>query len=144
MSCVFQTLVTSCQIIVPQYSYNSVATLPYTGLLAESLYNRSYMYLAVFCYCVYIYICSCPPRAFIPALCKIFMDPQAPDNILEVTARAMTYFLDVSVDCSRRIAAVKGAFGAIVLRLHNIDLSSRASKDLAEQCVKVLNEWGYV
>lgn len=65
------------------------------------------------------------------------MDPQAPDNVLEVTARAMTYYLDVSVDCSRRIAAVKGAFGAIMLRLNNIDLTSRVSKDLTEQCVKV-------
>lgn len=80
---------------------------------------------------------SCPPRAFIPALCKIFMDTEAPDNVVEVTARAMTYYLDVSVDCTRRITSVDGALKAIVRRLDNIDLNHRTSKDLAEQCVKV-------
>lgn len=65
------------------------------------------------------------------------MDPQVPDHILEVTARAITFYLDVSVDCSRRISSIKGALSAIVLRLNTIDLSSRVSKDLAEQCVKV-------
>jgi E3 ubiquitin-protein ligase HECTD1 len=81
---------------------------------------------------------SCPPRAFIPALCKIFMDAEAPDNILEVTARALTYYLDVSVDCTRRITAVDGALKAIIGRMQAADMQSRASKDLAEQCVKVL------
>ena len=79
----------------------------------------------------------CPPRAFIPALCKIFMDTEAPDNILEVTARALTYYLDVSVDCTRRITAVDGALKAIIGRMQAADMQSRASKDLAEQCVKV-------
>lgn len=27
---------------------------------------------------------SCPPRTFLPALCKIFLDESAPDNVLEV------------------------------------------------------------
>lgn len=27
---------------------------------------------------------SCPPRHFLPALCKIFIDESAPDNVLEV------------------------------------------------------------
>ena len=67
------------------------------------------------------------------------MDSEAPDNILEVTARAMTYYLDVSVDCTRRITSVDGALNSIVRRLNNVDLSSRSSKDLAEQSVKVLN-----
>ena len=82
-------------------------------------------------------MCRCPPRAFIPALCKIFMDAEAPDNILEVTARALTYYLDVSVDCTRRITAVDGALKAIIGRMQAADMQSRASKDLAEQCVKV-------
>ena len=51
----------------------------------------------------------------------------------------MTYYLDVSVDCTRRITSVDGALNAIVRRLNNVDLSSRSSKDLAEQSVKVLN-----
>lgn len=79
----------------------------------------------------------CPPRAFIPALCKIFMDPQAPDNVLEVTSRAITYYLDVSVDCTRRITSIEGALKAIVERMQAADVSLRASKDLAEQCAKV-------
>lgn len=27
---------------------------------------------------------SCPPRTFFPALCRIFLDDQAPENVLEV------------------------------------------------------------
>ena len=65
------------------------------------------------------------------------MDAEAPDNILEVTARALTYYLDVSVDCTRRITAVDGALKAIIGRMQAADMQSRASKDLAEQCVKV-------
>jgi len=81
---------------------------------------------------------SCPPRSFLPALCHIFMDDTAPDNILEVTARAITYYLDVSAECSRRIISVEGAVKALCSRLMVVDISSRTSKDLAEQCVKVL------
>lgn len=81
---------------------------------------------------------SCPPRSFLPALCHIFMDESAPDHILEVTARAITYYLDVSAECSRRIVTVDGAVKALCTRLVVVDISSRTSKDLAEQCVKVL------
>lgn len=81
---------------------------------------------------------SCPPRSFLPALCHIFMDETAPDNILEVTARAITYYLDVSAECSRRIVNESGAVKALCTRLVVVDISSRASRDLAEQCVKVL------
>lgn len=81
---------------------------------------------------------SCPPRTFLPALCRIFLDEGAPDNVLEVTARAITYYLDVSAECTRRIVAVEGAVKAMCNRLVVADVSSRTSKDLAEQCVKVL------
>lgn len=73
-----------------------------------------------------------------PALCRIFLDDQAPENVLEVTARAITYYLDVSAECTRRIVAMDGAIRAICNRLVVAELSSRTSKDLAEQCVKVL------
>uniref|UniRef100_A0A1Y1M238 E3 ubiquitin-protein ligase n=1 Tax=Photinus pyralis TaxID=7054 RepID=A0A1Y1M238_PHOPY len=81
---------------------------------------------------------SCPPRTFLPALCRIFLDEHAPENVLEVTARAITYYLDVSAECTRRIMAMDGAIRAICNRLVVAELSSRTSKDLAEQCVKVL------
>ncbi|KAK3576282.1 hypothetical protein CHS0354_036017 [Potamilus streckersoni] len=81
---------------------------------------------------------SCPPRTFLPALCRIFLDESAPDNILEVTARAITYYLDVSAECTRRIVAVEGAVKALCNRFVSVDMSSRASRDLAEQCIKVL------
>lgn len=80
---------------------------------------------------------SCPPRTFLPALCRIFLDEQAPESVLEVTARAITYYLDVSAECTRRIVAIEGAIKAICNRLVVADISSRTSKDLAEQCVKV-------
>lgn len=81
---------------------------------------------------------SCPPRTFLPALCKIFLDELAPENVLEVTARAITYYLDVSAECTRRIVAIEGAIKAICNGLVVADLSSRTSRDLAEQCIKVL------
>lgn len=81
---------------------------------------------------------SCPPRTFLPALCRIFLDESAPDNVLEVTARAITYYLDVSAECTRRIVAVDGAIKSICNRLVIVEMNSRTSKDLAEQCVKVL------
>ncbi|XP_014790157.1 E3 ubiquitin-protein ligase HECTD1 [Octopus bimaculoides] len=81
---------------------------------------------------------SCPPRTFLPALCKIFLDERAPDNVLEVTARAITYYLDVSAECTRRIVAVEGAIKALCNRLVVAEMSSRTSRDLAEQCIKVL------
>ncbi|XP_049867951.1 E3 ubiquitin-protein ligase Ufd4 isoform X3 [Pectinophora gossypiella] len=81
---------------------------------------------------------SCPPRTFLPALCKIFLDECAPDNVLEVTARAITYYLDVSAECTRRIVAIEGAVKAICSRLLTVDPNNRTSRDLAEQCIKVL------
>ncbi|KAJ6649764.1 E3 ubiquitin-protein ligase Ufd4 [Pseudolycoriella hygida] len=81
---------------------------------------------------------SCPPRTFLPALCKIFLDELAPENVLEVTARAITYYLDVSAECTRRIVAIDGAIKAICNRLVVADLTGRTSRDLAEQCIKVL------
>lgn len=59
--------------------------------------------------------------------------------MLEVTARAVTYYLDVSAECTRRIVAVDGTIKAICNRLVVTEVSSRTSKDLAEQCVKVSN-----
>uniref|UniRef100_A0A3P9IH47 E3 ubiquitin-protein ligase n=6 Tax=Osteoglossocephalai TaxID=1489341 RepID=A0A3P9IH47_ORYLA len=80
---------------------------------------------------------TCPPRTFLPALCKIFLDESAPDNVLEVTARAITYYLDVSAECTRRIVGVDGAIKALCNRLVVVELNNRTSRDLAEQCVKV-------
>ncbi|XP_065564117.1 E3 ubiquitin-protein ligase HECTD1-like isoform X3 [Artemia franciscana] len=81
---------------------------------------------------------SCPPRSFLPALCRIMLDETSPESILEVTARAITYYLDVSAECTRRIVSVEGSIKAICQRMTSVNLESRVSKDLAEQCVKVL------
>ena len=81
---------------------------------------------------------TCPPRTFLPALGRIFVDESAPENILEVTARAITYYLDVSNECTRRITQVEGAIKAICHRLVVAQMNDRTSKDLAEQCVKLL------
>lgn len=86
----------------------------------------------------YFFSYRCPPRTFIPALCRIFLDSTTPDNVLEVTARAVTYYLDVSAECTRRIVSVDGTIKAICNRLVVANVSSRTSKDLAEQCIKVL------
>ena len=54
-----------------------------------------------------------------------------------MTARAITYYLEVSAECTRRVVAVDGAVKALCSRLATADLSQRTSRDLAEQCVKV-------
>ena len=54
-----------------------------------------------------------------------------------MTARALTYYLDVSVECSRRITTVDGALKAIIARMYAADMDTRMSKDLVEQSVKV-------
>ena len=46
--------------------------------------------------------------------------------------------MDVSAECTRRIVAVDGAVKAMCNRLVVADLNSRTSRDLAEQCIKVL------
>lgn len=103
-------------------------------------YNEQWPIKHICVFKVKILICfSCPPRTFLPALCRIFLDECAPDNVLEVTARAITYYLDVSSECTRRITTVDGAIKAMCNRLVVADVSSRTSKDLAEQCIKVNN-----
>ena len=89
----------------------------------------------------------CPPRTFLPALCHIMISGNSSStpseeviSTLEVCARAMTYYLDVSAECSRRITQVDGAVKALCDRLlisPDILIASRTARDLAEQCIKV-------
>ena len=62
----------------------------------------------------------------------------ASDLILEATARAITYYLDVSQECTRRIVACEGTIRAICTRLLVIETDNKTSRDLAEQCIKSL------
>lgn len=64
--------------------------------------------------------------------------------MLEVTARAITYYLDVSAECTRRIVGVDGAIKALCNRLVVVELNNRTSRDLAEQCVKVGGTYSYL
>ncbi|CAF0944585.1 unnamed protein product [Adineta steineri] len=77
------------------------------------------------------------PRLFLPALCDIFSDPLAPTRVLEVTARALTYFLDVSVDCAKKITQHSTAIRSMCACLQVVDIEDRTNKDLAEQIIKV-------
>ena len=67
----------------------------------------------------------------LPALCKIFLDEMATDQVLEATARAITYYLDVSQECTRRIVAVEGTIRAICNRLLVIEVDNKTSKGLS-------------
>lgn len=51
--------------------------------------------------------------------------------------RAVTFYLDMSGDCARRIVAVEGAIQAICLRLQTADLNVQEFRDLSIQSVKV-------
>lgn len=44
-----------------------------------------------------------------------------------------------AAECTRRIVAIEGAVKAICSRLLTVDPNNRTSKDLAEQCIKVLS-----
>eukprot|EP00036_Acanthoecidae_sp_10tr_P012628 CAMPEP_0206295484 /NCGR_PEP_ID=MMETSP0106_2-20121207/5189_1 /ASSEMBLY_ACC=CAM_ASM_000206 /TAXON_ID=81532 /ORGANISM="Acanthoeca-like sp., Strain 10tr" /LENGTH=2416 /DNA_ID=CAMNT_0053726137 /DNA_START=1 /DNA_END=7251 /DNA_ORIENTATION=- len=80
----------------------------------------------------------CPPRSFLPALAKIFVDEAAPIMCLEAAMRAVTFYLDMSVDCARRIIAVDGALAAMCNRLKMADLAVNELRDLSIQTIKVL------
>jgi len=90
-----------------------------------------------------VYYCFCflairyPPRLFVPAICQLFLDGSAPDNVLEVTARAITCYLDISADCTKQIIAIDGVLNGFFNRLVVTDKNSRTNVDLAEQCCKV-------
>mmetsp|Transcript_66919 Transcript_66919/g.139481 ORF Transcript_66919/g.139481 Transcript_66919/m.139481 type:complete len:503 (+) Transcript_66919:158-1666(+) len=87
------------------------------------------------------------PGTFLPALCHVFMDTNAPLDVLESAARAITYFLDVHVDSTaRKVVEVPGAVKAFCRALVIFPLDSsaadpesmRLSRDVSEQSVKVL------
>ncbi|CAH8450385.1 unnamed protein product [Heterobilharzia americana] len=79
-----------------------------------------------------------PPRLFIPALCKIFLDELSPDSVLEANARALTYYLDVSLDCAPRIARSPNVLTAMTSRLDTVDMTSAKSNELGQQIIKML------
>jgi hypothetical protein len=56
---------------------------------------------------------------------------------MEAAMRAMTFYLDVSADCARRIVSVDGAVAAICNRLQSANVLVQETRDLAMQCVKV-------
>jgi len=86
------------------------------------------------------------PGTFLPALTRVFMDTNAPLEVLESAARAITYFLDVHVDSTaRKVVEVPGAVKAFCKALVIFPLAdvgdpdmTRMSRDVAEQSVKVL------
>uniref|UniRef100_UPI00358EEC1A E3 ubiquitin-protein ligase HECTD1-like n=1 Tax=Myxine glutinosa TaxID=7769 RepID=UPI00358EEC1A len=84
--------------------------------------------------CFYTY----PPWIFMPALCRIFLDEYAPDDVLELTAHVIVCYLEVSTDCTQWIVAVDGAVKAFFSRLEVVDVNNRKRRDFAEQCVEVL------
>jgi hypothetical protein len=57
-----------------------------------------------------------------------------------VTARAITYYLDVSNECTRRIVQVDGAVRAICNRLATVEVHDRTSKDLGTVCAHVISK----
>jgi E3 ubiquitin-protein ligase HECTD1 len=61
--------------------------------------------------------------------------------VLEVTARAITYYLDVSAECTRRIVAVEGAVKAMCTRLEVVDLTNRlvSSQTINEMKIRLID-----
>ncbi|KAL8619753.1 hypothetical protein ACOMHN_025839 [Nucella lapillus] len=78
------------------------------------------------------------PQEFMNALSGVFMDLSAPDNILELSARAMTYFMDLNIDYKSALKPQTAK--SIFARLKAADFSTPANKSMAEQCVKLLEK----
>jgi E3 ubiquitin-protein ligase HECTD1 len=57
--------------------------------------------------------------------------------VLEITARALTYFLDVSIDCARQITSHSSIIRSMCTNLQTVDIEDRQNKDLVEQIIKV-------
>jgi hypothetical protein len=56
------------------------------------------------------------PGTFLPALCHVFMDTDAPVDVRDGAARAIAYFMDVHVDSTaRKVVEVPGAVKAFCL-----------------------------
>jgi E3 ubiquitin-protein ligase HECTD1 len=115
------------ELTIPSMLILIVAWLPYAMLLMR--YLASTVLTAI--------LVSCPPRTFIPALCNVLLDESASINVLEAAMRAVTFYLDVSGDCARRIVGVEGAVAVICKRLTEANLLVQSTRDLAMQCVKV-------
>ncbi len=58
-----------------------------------------------------------------------------------MTARAITYYLDVSAECTRRIVAVEGAVKAMCTRLEVVDLTNRlvSSQTINEMKIRLID-----
>ena len=74
-------------------------------------------------------------------LCKILSDSSEEPDVIEPTLRAITFYLDVSADCIRRVVAVEGTLDAICGHLDRANLSNQSSMDIATQCIKVRIQW---
>lgn len=59
----------------------------------------------------------CPPRTFLPALFRIFMDETAPDNVLEVSNSFELSLISVLQDSCISLLIKKRIFTISVLRL---------------------------
>lgn len=80
----------------------------------------------------YINICSCFLRIFFFVFCRIFLDEGVFDNVLEVIVRVIIYYLDVFVECIRRIVCVEGVIKVLCNRLVVVDMVFKNSRDLVE------------
>ncbi|KAI6657627.1 hypothetical protein LOD99_370 [Oopsacas minuta] len=80
-----------------------------------------------------------PPKTFIPVLCNIFLDDTAPEVILEPATRALYFFLDISLDCGKKITSVSGTITKFINIIEFANTFVKESLDLGEQCVKILD-----
>lgn len=78
------------------------------------------------------FYCRCFFRIFLLVFCKIFFDESVLDNVLEVIVRVIIYYLDVFVECIRRIVGVDGVIKVFCNRLVVVEFNNRISRDLVE------------
>lgn len=66
------------------------------------------------------------------------MDESATITTLDAAMRALTYYLDVSVDCCKRIVQHEGVLNIICGHLESAEMHVESSRNFAMQCIKVL------
>ncbi|CAL8107730.1 unnamed protein product [Calicophoron daubneyi] len=79
-----------------------------------------------------------PPRCFIPALCRIFLDEEAPATVLEANARALSYYLDMHLEWCNYMIQSQDVLRAIAAHLGRIDMNSNKSNEFGQQLLKML------
>uniref|UniRef100_A0A0X3QHG7 E3 ubiquitin-protein ligase n=1 Tax=Schistocephalus solidus TaxID=70667 RepID=A0A0X3QHG7_SCHSO len=83
-----------------------------------------------------------PPASYIPLIANFFLDIETESSILESAARVFTYYLQIlPFETTACIVDQESLFYAMTLRMNICDLQNQIENDLAQQTIKLLEEY---